>query len=97
MCNFCAASIFDGTSPSASAPQIQITEVVVREPINENHPFVVKLVSAGFAVEKCINAVNKYKTLDASLDYLEMDEGDRCETPAQFSREDSQDSFSMDW
>lgn len=77
-----------------------MVEKIVKEPVDENNAAVMDLVAAGFTVEQSIDAVNKCGNLEAALTYLEGCEVDDYETgiiPLKFSREDSQDGFSIDW
>lgn len=78
----------------------------VRDTIDENHPIVLNLVSAGYTVEQSINAVENCGTLEGALDYLgtiDMDEEEGELFPSnykpQLSNEDSlpYDTFKMKW
>ena len=85
-------------------------EASIQELVDEHHPVVKDLISAGYTVQQSIEAVEKCETLDASLNYIELlaveDDDDEEEVedliPSykhQLSREDShpQDDFKMDW
>lgn len=99
-------SVVIALSPHSSAPKIVVVDMAAKETIDENNATVVDLVSAGYTVEQSIDAVDRYGTLEAALNHLEMDEVDE-EAEAgvipvpyydqQLSREDSQDSNNMDW
>ncbi len=94
-------------SPLQKKPGSRIinVEAPIREPVNENHPVVIELLSADYTLEESIDAVErceKYghdmtldtvKTLGSALDYLaQLDgEGDLLpSTERHLSREDSQ-------
>ena len=75
--------------------------------MDENNPVVQDLVNAGYSLEKCIDAVEKYESRKAAHEYLAREEDGEEEelgngvVPMTFerhiSREDSQDSPEMEW
>ena len=93
-------------SPQASSgPRIIMIEKTAEETVDENNPIVLDLVSAGYTVEQSIDAVEKYRTLEAALNYLETggeveEEGEPDVISVlqhqQISREDSDGSVNMD-
>ncbi len=63
----------------SSSLDIAVVESEMQEQVDENHPVVQDLVSAGYTVEQSIDAVEKYEILDAAMDYLDqqaLDEDD---------------------
>ena len=44
------------------------------EYVDENHPYVQTLVSAGYLEERCITAVKKCRSLDAAKESLDHEE-----------------------
>lgn len=86
---------------------ITTIESVMQEPIDEDHPIVQDLVSAGYSVEESIDAVERCETLEEALAYLERkayeEDGGEAEgvlgLSVQLSREDSlpMDDFKMKW
>ena len=77
-------------------------EKAAKEAIDENNAIVADLVSAGYTLERSMDAVDRYGTLDAALEHLGEEEED--DEPGvipslnsrQYSREDSKDA-NMDW
>ena len=66
----------------------------------------IQLVNAGYSEKQSVDAIAKYRTLEAAMDHMEdtSDEEDDDEEPElfpsamrQFSREDSFPAFEMDW
>ena len=45
-------------------------EAQPQPPIDRNHPVVRKLFSAGYSEEESIDAVEKFETLEAAIEYL---------------------------
>ena len=87
----------------AHAPEITRIERAAREKVDENNSMVQSLVNAGYALEQSIDAVDRYPTVKAAMEYLdkmeddedEDKEGDNGAIPVivgrLLSREDSQD------
>lgn len=83
--------------------QIIRIERVIKEPIDENNSLVIKLMSAGYTVDQCIDAVDRCGSLEYALNYLELPEDDvdiekdliPTSSHSQFSREGA--NFNMDW
>lgn len=75
--------------------------------MDENNSIVADLVNAGFPVDRSVDAVAKYETLEAALEHLEMmEEGEDEEeenvipvsVKTQLSREDSRGADrQIDW
>ena len=66
----------------------------------------IKLVKAGYCEKRSMDAIARYGTLEAAMDYMadNSDEEDDAEEPdlirstmRQFSREDSLSEFEMNW
>lgn len=82
--------------------------MIIVEPVDECNSVVVELVKAGFTLEQSIKAVEKYRTLEASLEYLDksaFDEDEEVEedliptsSSHQLPLEESHpDGFKMEW
>lgn len=56
------------------SPRVEIC-LSQKQPVDEFHPTVQELVEAGFSMEKCIEAVEHYETLEEAMDYLLSREG----------------------
>lgn len=54
-------------------------ETEMQEQVDENHPIVKELISAGYTVERSLDAVDKYETLDAAMNYLDQQDLDEDE------------------
>lgn len=52
--------------------EIVTVESEMQEPVDDNHSAVQALVSAGYNVELSIDAVEKYETVDAAMEYLDQ-------------------------
>lgn len=100
----------ESAKPSEStlpSPGIVTLKTSIREPVDENNTIVLDLINAGYPVDKSVDAVTKYETLEAALEHLQMmeDEVEDNEgevipvaTRKQFSREVSQeDNFQIEW
>ena len=95
----------DSIAPQVNnAHEILIVERSAEDTIDEIHPIVQKLLNAKYPLEQSIKAVEKCKTLQASLDYL--DDEENCETKddifpmessSEYHRENSQESSDMEW
>ena len=85
-------------------PRIVTVEKPVQEPIDEHNSIVQDLVSAGYTVEKSVETVAKYPSLEAALEHLQVmetgeEEGEAPLIPeSQFSRQNSEaEGFKADW
>ena len=111
-CKYCIDPTKKNTSsPSSSqnkkpVPRIIKIERIAKELVDENHPDVIKLVKAGYCEKRSMDAIARYGTLEAAMDYMadNSDEEDDAEEPdlirstmRQFSREDSLPEFEMNW
>lgn len=83
---------------------IATVETEMQEQVNEDHPVVKELVSAGYDLDKTIGAVEKCGTLPASLEYLDqqvIDENDEKELisskPGYHQQTSIDDQFQMSW
>ncbi len=56
----------------SSSFDIVTVESEMPEQVDEHHSVVQDLVSAGYTVEQSIDAVEKYETLDAAMEYLDQ-------------------------
>ena len=86
----CKELFFSGTGHIEAVEQIPedmsfsfevvTIESEMEEPVDENHPVVKDLVSANYTLEQSIDAVERYETLEAAIDYLDQqaldDDGD---------------------
>jgi hypothetical protein len=91
----------------AHAPEITRIERAAREKVDENNSMVQDLVNAGYAMEKSIDAVDRYPTVKAAMEYLDKMEDDEDEDkddsgviPVVVGRlpsEDSQDDTISEW
>ena len=55
--------------------RIREVEAQPQLPVDRNHPVVQQLYSAGYSEEECIDAVEKFETVEAAMEYL-MSQGD---------------------
>lgn len=89
-------------------PRIIKIERIAKELVDETHPLVIQLVEAGYRVKQSIDAIAKYRTLEAAMDHMvdtsdseEEDDDDEPElipsAKKQFSRLDSVADFEMNW
>ena len=58
------------SSVASNTPGIIQIEVAQKPLVDKYNPTVAELVSAGFVVEQSIDAVKRYETLDAAMEYL---------------------------
>lgn len=52
--------------------EIITVESEMQEPVDDNHSAVQALVDAGYDVEQSIDAVEKYETVGAAMEYLDQ-------------------------
>lgn len=80
-----------------SSFEIVTVESEMQEQVDEHHPVVQDLVSAGYTIEQSIDAVEKYETLDPAMEYLEQqvleadDERDLIPSRPGYSQQASND------
>lgn len=88
---------------TSEPPRITVIETIAEQPVDENHPGVVNLVSAGYTVDESIDAMDRCRTEEAALTYLGLaalqqdDEGEANVIPLTkeqpYSRENSHDNI----
>lgn len=83
----------------SSSFDIVTVESEMQEQVDENHPIVQDLVSAGYTVEQSIDGVEKYETLDATMEYLEQqvldedNEADLIPSGRSYNQQSSNDAL----
>lgn len=83
----------------SSSFDIVTVESEMQEQVDENHPIVRDLVSAGYTVEQSIDGVEKYETLDATMEYLEQqvldgdNEADLIPSGRSYNQQSSNDAL----
>ena len=87
----------------SSSFEIVTVQSEMQEPVDENHAVVQDLISAGYAVEQSIDAVEKFETLEAAMEYLDqlvLDEDNEKDVipskPAYIQQSSNDDNLHVD-